>query len=292
MRKRAWIFGCLLLALLNMHAQSAWRILPERIYCTKKLHNTFTTSYYNHELEVERINVENNKVLLLQLKCPSHSLEYRSEVNVSKNNHVNWYEEYISIKPEDSLFFFPGEDVQIRFDLSPFQQNGEYCFEFKFHTELKETFYFSVYLNTEEFEEPRGVEMRTYYPDYEKLQEDENHVYSWIEHNAEFPGGNKGLVRFLKENIQMGELPEKSYMSSNVTVGMIIDKDGSILYPEILRSHWEEFNAEAMRLVNIMPKWKPGSIDGVKVKNRVMVKIYYYKNMEESCMLFDSYVLK
>ena len=63
MRKRAWIFGCLLLALLNMHAQSAWRILPERIYCTKKLRNTFTTSYYNHELEVERINVENNKVL-------------------------------------------------------------------------------------------------------------------------------------------------------------------------------------------------------------------------------------
>ena len=121
---------------------------------------------------------------------------------------------------------------------------------------------------------------------YEKLQEDENYVYSWIEHNTEFPGGNKGLVRFLKENIQMGELPEKSYMFSNVSVGMIIDKDGSILYPEILHSHWEELNAEAMRLVNIMPKWKPGSIDGVKVKNRVMVDIYY-KNLERSCILFN-----
>ena len=74
MKKKVLMLGCLLLAFLSMHAQSAWRILPERIYCIKKLRNTFTTFYYNHELEVERINVENNKVLLFQLKCPSHSI--------------------------------------------------------------------------------------------------------------------------------------------------------------------------------------------------------------------------
>ena len=60
---------------------------------------------------------------------------------------------------------------------------------------------------------------------------------------------------------------------------------------EILDSDWREFDAEAMRLVNMMPKWKPGSIDGVKVKNRVMVYIYY-KDLEKSCFVFDSYVWK
>ena len=291
MKKKVLILGCMLLAFLSMHAQSAWRIFPERLWHIKKLRNTFTTLNYNYELEVERINVEKNKFLLLQLKCPSHSLEYKSEVNVSKKNHYNKYEEYTTIKPEDSLFFFPGEDVLIRFDLSPFRKNGEYCLQFKFHTELKETFYFRVYLKTEEFEKPRGVEMRSYYYDYEKLQEDENYVYSWLEHHTEFPGGNDGLARFIKENIRMGEVPAESYRFNNVKIGMIIDKDGSILYPEILNSNWKELNAEAMRLVNIMPKWKPGSINGVKVKNRVLLVIYYM-DLARSCILFDPEVWK
>ena len=284
MKKKVLMLGCLLLAFLSMHAQSAWRIIPERLWYIKKLRNALTTFYYNHELEIERINVENNRVLLIQLKCPSHSLEYKSDVYVSKN-YKGIFEEYSAIKPEDPLFFFPGEDVQIRFDLSPFQQNGEYCFSFQLHTELKETFHLRVYLNTEEFK-PAGIALITRGLSYEKLQEDENCVYSWIEHNTEFPGGNKGLVRFLKENIQMGKLPENSYEFNNVTVGMIIDKDGSILYPEVLDSDWEEFNAEAMRLVSIMPKWKPGKIDGVKVKNKVMVEIYY-KDLDESCIMFE-----
>ena len=72
---------------------------------------------------------------------------------------------------------------------------------------------------------------------------------------------------------------------------MIIDKDGSILYPEILNSNWKELNAEAMRLVNIMPKWKPGSINGVKVKNRVLLVIYYM-DLARSCILFDPEVWK
>ena len=89
----------------------------------------------------------------------------------------------------------------------------------------------------------------------------------------------------------MGEVPADLYDFSYVSIGMIIDKDGSILYPEILDSDWREFDAEAMRLVQMMPKWKPGSIDGVKVKNRVMVDIYY-KDLEKSCFVFDSYVWK
>ena len=285
MGKKVLMLGCLLLAFLSMHAQSAWRIFPDRMHYFKTLRNTYTTHLYNHELEIERINVENNHSLLVQLRCPSHSLEYKSEFRVKKLTKEDNYVECVVVKPENPCFFFPGEEVQIRFDLSPFQQNGEYCFSFQLHTELKETFHLRVYLNTEEFK-PAGIALITRGLSYEKLQEDENCVYSWIEHNTEFPGGNKGLVRFLKENIQMGKLPENSYEFNNVTVGMIIDKDGSILYPEVLDSDWEEFNAEAMRLVSIMPKWKPGKIDGVKVKNKVMVEIYY-KDLDESCIMFE-----
>jgi hypothetical protein len=49
MKRRVLILGCLLLAFLSMHAQSAWRIFPERSWHIKKLRNTFTTLNYNYE---------------------------------------------------------------------------------------------------------------------------------------------------------------------------------------------------------------------------------------------------
>ena len=86
----------------------------------------------------------------------------------------------------------------------------------------------------------------------------------------------------------MGEVPADLYDFSYVSIGMIIDKDGSILYPEILDSDWREFDAEAMRLVNMMPKWKPGTIDGVKVRQRAYVNFMFDK-LEMSAVTFDAY---
>ena len=54
---------------------------------------------------------------------------------------------------------------------------------------------------------------------------------------------------------------------------MIIDKDGSILYPEILNTSHKGMNDEVMRIVSIMPKWKPATIRGKKVKYREIVTI-------------------
>ena len=291
MKRRVLMLGCLLLAFLSIHAQSAWRITPEKAeVARKKLRNTFFSTLYNDELLIEQAKVVDNRTFLLQMRSPTHWLEYRS-VKVKKKGRNAQYWEIATIAPKQPLYFLPAETIQIDLDLSPFDENGEYLFTFKLYTELNEIFHVEVFLNTEEFMKWKMDTIIDHFPVYEKLQKDENYVYSWIEHNTEFPGGNIGLVRFLKENIQMGKLPENSYEFNNVTVGMIIDKDGSILYPEILDSDWREFDAEAMRLVNMMPKWKPGSIDGVKVKNRVMVYIYY-KDLEKSCFVFDSYVWK
>jgi hypothetical protein len=291
MKRRMLILGYLLLAFLSMHAQSAWRITPEKAeVARKKLRNTFFSTLYNDELLIEQAKVVDNRTLLLQMRSPTHWLEYRS-VKVKKKGRNAQYWEIATIAPKQPLYFLPAETIQIDLDLSPFDENGEYLFTFKLYTELNEIFHVEVFLNTEEFMKWKMDTIIDHFPVYEKLQKDENYVYSWIEDYTEFPGGNKGLVNFIKENVRMGEVPADLYDFSYVSIGMIIDKDGSILYPEILDSDWREFDAEAMRLVNMMPKWKPGSIDGVKVKNRVMVYIYY-KDLEKSCFVFDSYVWK
>ena len=205
MRKRAWILGCLLLAFLSMHAQSAWRILPEKAEVDhKKLRNTFVSSLYNDELQIEQIKVVNNRALLLQLRCPSHSLEYRSKVSIKRIGKSILYKDFLTIKEEEPQFFLPDESVQIALDLSSFNLNGQYYFTFQLHTELNETYYVDVLLNTEEFEKPKYIEEIDYFHDYEKLQKNENHIYAWIEDNTEFPGGNEGLARFYKGKCSNG----------------------------------------------------------------------------------------
>ena len=289
MKKWAWI-GCFLFACFNVHAQSAWKKFPEKaeVEC-KKLRNTCTSFLYNDELQIEHAEVVNNRMLQLRMRCPLYSLEYRSEVKVQKRNLYNGrYVEFTTYKPEEPLFFLPDETIEVGLDLSSFNQNGEYIFTFKLHTELKETYYVDVLLHTEEVPEPTGFELITRYPNYEKLRDDENHVYTWIDRHTEFPGGNEGLVRFIKENIRYENLPADLKWYEYVEIGIIIEKDGSILYPDVVSSDNREWDAKALRLVNIMPKWKPGTIDGVKVRQRAYVR-FNFGNLERSCILFDDF---
>ena len=288
--KKWALIGCLLFACINVHAQSAWKKFPEKAKVErKKLRNTCTSFLYNDELQIEHAEVVNNRMLQLRMRCPLYSLEYRSEVKVQKRSLYNGrYVEFTTYKPEEPLFFLPDETIEVGLDLSSFNQNGEYIFTFKLHTELKEAYYVDVLLHTEEVPEPTGFELITRKLDYEKLREDENHVYTWIEHHTDFPGGNEGLVRFIKENIRYENLPADLKWYEYVEIGIIIEKDGSILYPDVVSSDNREWDAEALRLVNTMPQWKPGTIDGVKVRQRAYVRFNFGK-LERSCILFDDY---
>ena len=288
--KKWTLIGCLLFACINVHAQSAWKRFPEKAKVErKKLRNTCTSFLYNDELQIEHAEVVNNRMLQLRMRCPLYSLEYRSEVKVQKRSLYNGrYVEFTTYKPEEPLFFLPDETIEVGLDLSSFNQNGEYIFTFKLHKELEEAYYVDVLLHTEEVPEPTGFELITRKLDYEKLREDENHVYTWIEHHTDFSGGNEGLVRFIKENIRYENLPADLKWYEYVEIGIIIEKDGSILYPDVVSSDNREWDAEALRLVNTMPQWKPGTIDGVKVRQRAYVRFNFGK-LERSCILFDDY---
>ena len=271
-----------------MHAQSPWKKIPEQARVVhKKLRNTLLSSLYNHELQIEQTNVVNNRMLQLRLRCPMHRLEYRSEVKVEKWRNGRC-DEYATVRPQEPQFFLPDETVEVQFDLSSFTENGEYIFTFQLHTELGETYFVNVCLNTEEFERKGITELISYYPIYEKLRDDENYVYTWIDNHTEFPGGNKGLVRFLKEHIRHESLPTELELFDRVEVGMIIEKDGSMTYPEVVSSTNRMLDAEAMRLVGMMPAWKPGTIDGTKVRNCVLVWIWF-GDLEHSFFAFEGW---
>ena len=87
-----------------------------------------------------------------------------------------------------------------------------------------------------------------------------------VEEMPEFPGGVAELMKFLQANVKYPDDAKKAGKAGRVIVKFVIDKDGSISDATILRSVYPSIDAEALRVVNAMPKWNPGKVKGEPVK--------------------------
>ena len=84
----------------------------------------------------------------------------------------------------------------------------------------------------------------------------------------EFPGGMQELMSFITKKIQYPkEIAQgEAGIQGRVVVQFIVDKDGNIVNPKVVRGVDPYLDKEALRVVNSMPKWKPGELaDGTKV---------------------------
>ena len=93
---------------------------------------------------------------------------------------------------------------------------------------------------------------------------------------ASFPGGLKALYDFLQKNIEYPEQAEKDSISGQVVVSFVVETDGSITNAKVVKSAHPLLDAEALRVVGIMPKWEPGEqADGTKVRNTYNLPITF-----------------
>lgn len=82
----------------------------------------------------------------------------------------------------------------------------------------------------------------------------------------EFPGGRKALVRYLQKNLKYPDEALMRGQEGRVVVGFVVEKDGRISKCRVVQTTDSIFNAEALRVVATMPRWKPGMLkDGRKV---------------------------
>ena len=83
---------------------------------------------------------------------------------------------------------------------------------------------------------------------------------------AEFPDGQQALMTWLSQNMKYPEEAMKENAQGRVLVGFVVNKDGSIDEVKVLRPVHAALDAEAVRVVKEMPKWKPGKKDGKAVR--------------------------
>jgi len=100
-------------------------------------------------------------------------------------------------------------------------------------------------------------------------------VFVVVEQHPEFPGGTQAMMEYIKQNIRYPEKAKKEGIYGRVTVSFIVEKDGSLSNVEIIRGVDPELDAEAIRLVQSMPKWKPGKDKGQDVRVRFTLPVQF-----------------
>lgn len=102
-------------------------------------------------------------------------------------------------------------------------------------------------------------------PEPEKPKEEE--IFVAVEQQAEFPGGQAALMKWLGQNIRYPEAAAQNDIQGRVIVKFVVEKDGSIGQATIVKGVDKDLDREALRVVKKMPKWQPGKNNGVAVRS-------------------------
>ncbi|MBR2235306.1 MAG: TonB family protein [Prevotella sp.] len=104
------------------------------------------------------------------------------------------------------------------------------------------------------------------------VKNDENVLVGIVEESPQFPGGDKALLEYMKKNLQY---PDEVCGQGRVVVSFMVEKDGSISEAKVVKSVCKEFDEEALRLVNAMPKWIPGKQLGEPVSTKYTLPVIF-----------------
>ncbi len=110
----------------------------------------------------------------------------------------------------------------------------------------------------------------------EGLVKEEDHIiYEVVEKNASFPGGANALNAYLSKNMKYPKKAQEMGIQGIVYVQFVVDTDGSIIAPQVIRSPDPSLSKEALRIIKMMPKWEPASQGGKKVRSRFNAPIKF-----------------
>ncbi len=100
-------------------------------------------------------------------------------------------------------------------------------------------------------------------------------VFMVAEQMPEFPGGMKEMLKFLQENVKYPENAMRNNVQGRVIVQFVVEKDGTPTEFKVLRSVDPDLDAEALRVMKAMPKWKPGMQKGQVVRVKFTVPVSF-----------------
>ena len=100
-------------------------------------------------------------------------------------------------------------------------------------------------------------------------------AFDVVEEMPEYPGGPQALFEFLSNNVQYPAAAQKAGIQGRVIATFVVGKDGSISQPTVVKSVDPALDAEAIRVINSMPKWTPGRQNGKVVNVKYTIPVNF-----------------
>lgn len=109
-----------------------------------------------------------------------------------------------------------------------------------------------------------------------KERKDKEGVYYHTDVMPQYPGGESALSDFVSNHIEYPQQAMDDNANGTVTVSFVVDEKGKVIDPKVVgQTPGHGLDQEAMRVVQNMPAWKPGTVKGKPVKTRLQLPIVF-----------------
>ena len=100
-------------------------------------------------------------------------------------------------------------------------------------------------------------------------------AFDVVEEMPEFPGGPKALMDYLMENVKYPKTAFDADIQGRVIAQFVVDKEGTVKDAHVVKSVDPALDAEALRVINNMPKWRPGRQNGKVVNVKYTIPVNF-----------------
>ena len=121
----------------------------------------------------------------------------------------------------------------------------------------------------------QAVEVKYTPVEVEEEEVEEQQIFQVVEEMPEFPGGMGECMKFLGKNIKYPTISQENGVQGRVIVQFVVNRDGSIVDPVVVRGVDPYLDKEALRVISTMPKWKPGKQRGKAVRVKYTVPVMF-----------------
>ena len=112
-------------------------------------------------------------------------------------------------------------------------------------------------------------------------EEDPNKIFTAVEKEPGFPGGDEAFLRYLQKNIHYPAIAKENNVQGKVFLSFVVEKDGSLTDIKTVRGIGSGCDDEAMRVLKASPHWKPGIQNGRPVRVSYTIPVSFTLQTED-----------
>ncbi len=124
-------------------------------------------------------------------------------------------------------------------------------------------------------DDPEEAVIQNYGDEFGEDYDPEGEVFVVVEEMPSFPGGEAAMQAFIKKNLKFPQIALENGIQGRVICSFVVDGKGHITGAEVIRSVDPNLDKEALRVINLMPDWKPGKQQGKAVRVRYTLPVVF-----------------